>query len=136
VGSKKDFDRLMDFVFVKSPPIPGTLKRYFANNAIHHSPLNKKIGLQIKLYSDFVPLEVALRNSKTRTLVLWGDGDRVLHVSGADVLHSAMPNAQKAVMNNVGHIPMLEKPKDAARIFINFHASARTIEHETSPGTQ
>lgn len=119
-GSTEEFDRLMDFVFVKSPHIPGALKRYFANQAIHHSPLNKKISRQIKADENFVPLEKSLRDSRTRTLILWGDSDRILHVSGADVLQPIMPNAKKVVMKNVGHIPMLEMPEDSAKIFINF----------------
>jgi len=120
VGSAKDYDRLMDFVFVKTPYIPGTIKRYFANQAIHHSPLNKIISRQIKADDDFTPLEESLQNSQMRTLILWGDSDRVLHVSGANVLASAMLNAKSIVMNEVGHVPMLEKPQASANIFINF----------------
>ena len=120
VGSAKDFERLMDFVFVKSPPIPGSLKRYFANQAIRHSPLNKIIARQIQSDDDVVPLEESLRGSTINTLILWGDSDRVLHVSGANVLQSAMPNAKTVVMKHVGHVPMLEKPKDTADIFLNY----------------
>jgi pimeloyl-ACP methyl ester carboxylesterase len=120
VGSTKDYDRLMDFVFVKTPYIPGTIKRYFANQAIHHSPLNKIISRQIKTDDDFTPLEESLQNSKMRALILWGDSDRVLHVSGANVLESAMHSAKSIIMNKVGHVPMLEKPQESAKIFINF----------------
>jgi pimeloyl-ACP methyl ester carboxylesterase len=105
---------------VKTPYIPGTIKRYFANQAIHHSPLNKKISRQIKADDDFTPLEESLQHSRMKTLILWGDSDRVLHVSGANVLASAMHNAKSIVMNQVGHVPMLEKPHESANIFINF----------------
>jgi len=120
VGSTKDYDRLMEFVFVKTPYIPGAIKRYFANQAIHHSPLNKIISRQIKADDDFTPLEESMRSSKIKTLILWGDSDRVLHVSGANVLASVMPNAKSIVMNKVGHVPMLEKPQESANIFVEF----------------
>jgi len=125
VENKKDYDRLIDFVFVKKPPIPGAIKRYFTQEAIHHRPLNQIIFKQIRSVDDFTPLEVSLRNSKTKTLILWGDKDRVLHVSGADILQSVMPNSKSVIMKNVGHVPMLEKPEDSAIIFINF---VRNIE--------
>jgi len=125
VESKKDYDRLIDFVFVKRPPIPGAIKRYFTQEAIHHRPLNQIIFKQIRSAEDFTPLEVSLKNSKTKTLILWGDKDRVLHVSGAKILQSVMPNSKSVIMKNVGHVPMLEKPEDSAIIFINF---VRNIE--------
>lgn len=120
VENKKDYGRLIDFVFVKRPPIPGAIKRYFTQEAIHHRPLNQKIFKQIRSADDFTPLEVSLRNSKTKTLILWGDNDRVLHVSGAKILQSVMQNAKSVIMKDVGHVPMLEKPEDSAIIFINF----------------
>ncbi len=120
VENKKDYDRLIDFVFVKRPSIPGAIKRYFTQEAIHHRPLNQIIFKQIRSADDFIPLEVSLRNSKTKTLILWGDKDRVLHVSGAKILQSVMPNAKSVIMKDVGHVPMLEKPEDSAIIFINF----------------
>ncbi len=62
---------------------------------------------------NLVPLEILLKNAQTRTLILWGDNDRVLHMSGAKVLESAMPNAKSVVMKNVGHVPMVEKPEES-----------------------
>jgi len=120
IENKKDYDRLIDFIFVNKPPIPGAIKRYFTQEAINHRPLNQIIFKQIRSADNFVPLEVSLRNSKTETLILWGDSDRVLHVSGAKILQSVMPNAKSLVMKNVGHAPMLEKPEESANIFIKF----------------
>jgi len=63
---------------------------------------------------------VLLKNAQTKTLILWGDKDRVLHMSGAKILESVMPNAKSVIMKNVGHVPMVEKPKESANIFLNF----------------
>jgi len=48
VETPADYDRLLDFVFVQKPPIPGAIKRYFVKEAIHHRPLNQKIFEQIR----------------------------------------------------------------------------------------
>ena len=54
------------------------------------------------------------------TIILWGDKDRLTHVSGAAILESLMPNAKRIVMNNIGHMPMMENPELAAKYFIEF----------------
>lgn len=120
VENSADYDRLMDFVFVKKPFVPGVVKRYFANEAVAHRPLNQIIFEQIRSGDGPEPLEVLLDNSKLRTLIMWGDRDRVLHVSGADVLRAVMPNADTVIMKDVGHVPMLEKPKASADAFLAF----------------
>ena len=53
-------------------------------------------------------------------LILWGDNDRVLHMSGAKILESVMPNAKSVIMKNVGHVPMVKIPEESANIFLKF----------------
>jgi len=65
-------------------------------------------------------LETLLKELPVQTLILWGDHDRVLHVSGADILNSIMPKASTVIMENVGHVPMLEKPEALAHFYLNF----------------
>ena len=66
------------------------------------------------------PLENLLRGETVPTLIIWGSQDRVLHVSGAALLEAAMPNARVVVMKGVGHIPMIEKPKETAARILTF----------------
>lgn len=110
------YDRLMDFVFVKKPfiPIPIPIKGVFVQEAIDHRPLNLEIFEQIRNPRNVEPLENLLRGQTVPTLILWGSQDRVLHVSGAKILEAVMPNARAVVMDGVGHIPMIEKPKETA----------------------
>jgi hypothetical protein len=44
----------------------------------------------------------------------------VLHVSGAKILEAVMPNAKAAMMDAVGHLPMIEKPKETAELYLSF----------------
>ncbi|MFC1878163.1 alpha/beta fold hydrolase [Thermodesulfobacteriota bacterium] len=113
---------VLDFIFVKKPPIPGAIKRHLTKEAIDHRPLNQIIFKQITSANtdNFVPLEVLLKGAKTKTLILWGDNDRVLHMSEAKILKAVMPNAKSVIMKNVGHVPMVEKPEESANIFLNF----------------
>ena len=121
-GNAEEYDQLLDFVFVKKPVIPGAIKRYLVEEAISHRPLNQIIYKQITSANtdNFIPLEVLLKGTQTKTLILWGDKDRVLHMSAAKTLESVMPNAKSIIMENVGHVPMVEKPEDSANIFLSF----------------
>ena len=122
VENEEEYDQLLDFIFVNKPFIPGAIKRHLVKDAINHQPLNQIIFKQIASIDpdNFVPLEILLKNIQTKTLILWGDNDRVLHVSGAKILESAMPNAKIVIMKNVGHVPMVEKPEESANIFLKF----------------
>ena len=120
--NEEEYDQLLDFVFVKRPTIPGAIKRYLVEEAINHRPLNQIIYKQITSTDtkNFVPLEILLKDNKIKTLILWGDKDRVLHMSAAKKLESVMPNAKSVIMKDVGHVPMVEKPEDSANIFLSF----------------
>lgn len=120
VGNEQQYEALLDFVFVERPYIPGPIKKYFTQEAISNQHLNQIIFKQIRSSSDATPLEVILKNSATKTLILWGAQDRVLHVSGAAILQAVMHNAKSVVLPNVGHVPMVEKPAESANAFLLF----------------
>jgi pimeloyl-ACP methyl ester carboxylesterase len=116
------FERLLDFVFVKRPPIPRAVERYLADEAIVNRAFNEKIG------RDFAVAPLALENEvkglPVPTLIVWGDHDRLVDVSGADVLKSVLPQAEVVVMLDVGHIPMVERPEESAKAFLRFRGIA------------
>lgn len=120
VESIEDYERLLDFVFVKRPFIPRPIKKIFVQEAIEHQPLNRKIFKQIRSSVDTPPLEILLKGLPVPTLILWGTQDRVLHVSGAKILETAIPNATAEVLEAVGHVPMIEKPKVTAKLYLSF----------------
>jgi abhydrolase domain-containing protein 6 len=112
------FERLLDFVFVERPPIPRPIERYLARQAMVHRPFNEKVARD--LAEKPIALESVLRGVSVPTLILWGDRDRLVDVSGAAILRSAMPNAQVVVLRGVGHVPMVERPEESANAFLAF----------------
>jgi pimeloyl-ACP methyl ester carboxylesterase len=44
------------------------------------------------------------------TLIVWGDGDRLINVRDADVFASLIPDSRKVVFADTGHMAMLERP--------------------------
>jgi abhydrolase domain-containing protein 6 len=120
VENVEEYERLLDFVFVKRPFIPGPIKRYLIKEAIRHRPLNRKIFKQLHGSVGVPPLEDLLKGVKVPTLIVWGEKDRVLHVSGAKILESVMPEAKAEIMDSVGHVAMIEKPEETARLYLSF----------------
>jgi pimeloyl-ACP methyl ester carboxylesterase len=48
------------------------------------------------------------------TLIMWGAEDGVIAASVADKFEATLPNSQKVIYENVGHIPMEEVPEISA----------------------
>lgn len=61
-----------------------------------------------------------LGDIESPALILWGDQDALIHVSGAQRWHELLPNSELTVWKGIGHMPMLEIPEDSARRYRKF----------------
>lgn len=57
---------------------------------------------------------------KQPTFVLWGENDRILHPSCADVFKQLIPHAEVKILRGAGHLPMVEMPAVTARSLQKF----------------
>jgi pimeloyl-ACP methyl ester carboxylesterase len=64
------------------------------------------------------------------TLVIWGDTDRVVPVSGADDYEELISDSRKVILKDTGHIPMVERPKRFSELLQEFDAER---PHEDMP---
>ena len=99
---------------------PGEVKMHLAQQAVERQPLNSMIFQQLVDSRNLSPLEILLSGLKVPALIVWGTGDRVLHPSGAAVLKGVMPEARAVLMSATGHLPMVERPKKTAELFLGF----------------
>src|SRR3546814_18134685 len=65
-------------------------------------------------------LEQDVLGLATPTLIVWGEEDRVLDSSGAEILHRSLPNSQIVIMPGIGYMPMLATPRQAASDYNQF----------------
>jgi len=117
-GTVDEFDRLIKFVFFTPPDIPRFVKKLLVEEAQRHKVSNERIFKQIS--SENAELDPDLPKIKARTLVLWGDHDRVLDVSCVQVLEKGLPNCTVVIMQDCGHLPMVERPHEAAEHYLAF----------------
>jgi pimeloyl-ACP methyl ester carboxylesterase len=57
------------------------------------------------------------------TLIVWGENDRIVPVSGAYEYERLIPNARREVWEDTGHLPMLERPARFNALIEDFLAS-------------
>ncbi len=122
VSSVEDYERVVDLVFVERPFLPDAVLRHFAQRAVDARAFNEKIGED--LAERPLPLEPVLEAIRVPTLILWGADDRVLDVSAIEIMQPRLPHAVVIVMEACGHLPMLERPEEAAGHYARFLRSA------------
>jgi abhydrolase domain-containing protein 6 len=118
IRDAKDFDKFLEFVFVKPPQLPSFVTQYLAKQSLEAGPLNKKIGDDMRL--DIFTLESRLNKITAPTLILWGDTDRVVHISSVPIFEKGIKNSKSVIIKECGHVPMIEKPAETASIYQDF----------------
>lgn len=120
--SLDDYDRLMNFIMHKRIPRPRFMMRAMLEVQIRNHDLLDGIFWQI--------IDEALNDSLTErlgevsmpTLIIWGRHDRLIDVSCAEVMAAAIPDNTVVILEDAGHIPMIECPGETARHHIRLIA--------------
>ena len=63
-----------------------------------------------------------LKRVKAPSLILWGRQDALVPLNCGELYHQALPGSTLKVLENCGHIPQMEKPKEFSDIVIEFLA--------------
>jgi len=116
---EKGYDGLLEINFVKPIQLPSVIKKYLAKQAVKGAPLNDKISNEIR-NTDLTVLEGKLNKITAPTLIVWGDSDKVIHVSSVQIFQKNIKNSQSAIIKECGHLPMLEKPQETASVYQDF----------------
>ena len=128
-----DLDEVSRQLMQSPPRIPYQLKYAQEKILISKSATTLKAVDQIimlnKLYTpeSFARLT---RNIEAPTLILWGKQDRIFNVEVAKELYSLLKRPETPViLNNVGHMPLLEAEKQVAQYYLPFLAKTQTLKN-------
>ncbi|HYA40934.1 MAG TPA: alpha/beta hydrolase [Syntrophobacteraceae bacterium] len=125
IRNPADFERVLPYLFFKPPPIPAVFRKVIAAQAMAAREFNEKIAQD--LAKERLALEPFLPMIEAPVLIIWGDHDRMLDVSGASILEKGLKNHQTLIMNDTGHLPMMEKPAETAAAYISFLKNERSM---------
>jgi pimeloyl-ACP methyl ester carboxylesterase len=98
------------------PFVPRPILNVMAQERIRNYDLEKRI--MNELSSDSA--EKYVTGLTTPALIVWGDKDRVLSPATAQILHKMMPASEVIMMKGLGHLPMLEDPRQSAEDYLKF----------------
>ncbi len=120
VKSEEGFDRLMRFNFNNEPFIPWPGRAVLARQFVKRSEFNQKMWNDLFENRRNENLNSRLVELKMPVFIIWGEKDRILHVSNITIYKQNIPDPYVVVMKDCGHAPMLERPDEAAEYYSTF----------------
>ncbi|ROH86703.1 alpha/beta fold hydrolase [Stagnimonas aquatica] len=120
VHSRAEFDAFYAMTMAQPPWLPGFVLAAMAESYQQRRPALTEI---FQGFHNRDALDGRLAEIPAPTLVLWGDQDRLIHVSAARVWAAGLPKATLVIREGIGHMPMVEQPAETAAIYRDFLAS-------------
>jgi len=117
-SSPAAFNRLLDNLFVRRPYIPSPVVKYLAQLAARNSAKSAKIFEDLR--QNQPPLIERLPQIQAPALIVWGDQDRVIHVSCADLFLANIKRADLVILPQCGHMPLTEKVSSWIKLYLAF----------------
>jgi pimeloyl-ACP methyl ester carboxylesterase len=122
VSSMEGFERLMKNLFVKRPYVPRSVLKHLAQQTISRSAKTQRIFDEIHSNS---PLQEELKQIKAPTFIVWGNDDKLVHVSAAEVFRSGIKDSEVLIMKETGHMPLLENVRQCGAAYLAFIEKGR-----------
>jgi abhydrolase domain-containing protein 6 len=121
--TRPEFDRLLNKVFAKRPYAPKAVLNYLGDHAIRNSAQSAKIFAEMQTNNP--PLADRLANVTAPTWIVWGDQDRVLHVSSADLFRQGIKKSEVMIIPGSGHMPLVENAGACSKAWLAFVEKSR-----------
>lgn len=119
--SPDEYAASVAFSMSRPPPIPRAALRVLADESAQAYDRNVEIFCEMSLEMGLgLTTEALVAGLPAPLLVTWGAADRVLHPSGAATIAAGVADATVDVMDGVGHLPMMEAPRQTALSFLAF----------------
>ncbi len=126
-----DLKALVDFVMEEKPFVPWPIYQVLEEMALANRPVYEHIFATLRESSDDLGFQQALTRISDPVLIIWGTEDRVIDYRNAEVFAARIPNADTALLEQIGHVPMIEDPERSAELIRSFvlrhHATAASI---------
>ncbi len=129
VQDENEYDALLQFVASKQPTLPWPARSVLGRRAVARLDANQRIFSHIQPEIEVGNLsggfEAIFSRIKAPTYVLWGEDDKVLHVSSVDKFYRHIPHVETEIIPDIGHVPMIEIPESTAERLQRFWAEQK-----------
>lgn len=120
VKTREDFDTFYPMTMEKPPYLPefilAAMAQKYQDRRDELIAIDADIATKDRLTDE-------LQHITAPTLIIWGNKDRLLHVSAAPVWQSKIANSQVHIFDGIGHMPMVEIPAETAQVYRQFIAA-------------
>lgn len=120
----KQFVRMISLLANKRQPYPERIMQSFVN--LNFTPerqdnLRKLLeSMVIDEFQNFDKNFYKMQAIKSDTIIIWGEDDEMLHVSGGYLIKDNVKNSKLKILKNCNHVLQLDKPKEASRLLLEF----------------
>jgi len=89
---------------------------------LRHRDYAKADGMMRKILKKVITEDLLddLPQIKTRTLIIWGESDKLVPVKYVHIFKEKIENSELKILPKIGHSPHLEVPEKLTEIIINF----------------
>ena len=115
VGSMEEFNRLLDFVSHRKIWLPDVFKRVALSRLAASRDFFDSIVWSLVKDGAEDALAVHLSEIEVPTLIIWGRHDRLMNVSCVNIMADKIPDSRTWILDDAGHVPMIEFPLRVAR---------------------
>ena len=114
VTTREQFDAFLDKVFKHRPFLPGPVRDAYADRVIPRADDWNTAMSALKAPDQRHGLVEVLPTLDMPSLVLWCRDDQVLDVSSVKAFEAGLPNEHVVILDDCGHMPVMERPRDTA----------------------
>lgn len=98
------------------------LRKFFYRFIVRKTDYLKTEGAMRETFRDVIKedLRHLLSKIKVRTLILWGEKDKITPMSDANLMKKEIENSELKVLGGIGHAPYIEDPEILAKEILTF----------------
>jgi abhydrolase domain-containing protein 6 len=119
MSTREEFDTFYAMTMAQPPWLPRMILDYMADDYIAR---RESLARIFHDFHDVDMLDARLSEFSVPVLLLWGERDRLLDISSAEVWKKGIPGAQLITYPELGHMPMLEDASRSSRDVLDFIA--------------
>lgn len=117
-----DVDRVLDLATYRPVKLPGRLKQVFFDDIKPREAFHDKVFDSIAEEALDGGLDDQIASITQPVLIMWGRQDEILDVSATELLHERIERRRLEILDETGHVPMMERPGRSSQIHAQFLA--------------
>lgn len=115
--AQEQLDLELRLLLTRVPELPPAAKQAMIVPYIDNQPHYRQVWDIVNLYGNALR---SLPANRVPTLIVWGKQDLVFDVADVPSLIDKYPDSRPVLLDDVGHLPMLDAPALTAKIYADF----------------